>query len=221
MPVEVPTRDAGPAAAAPVPGASADTDRDRAEARQRKRVRRLRLHAVAWGAGTILFTTLWVLNQWDANGAFRHFGNEGNPGDWNPTLLAVGVGAWGLVVAIMALRVRFERPVTELAVDRELERLRARGEARPDFELRGFALERLARGGRLRFHAAAWLVGMIVLTPLWALIEWQDNGGFERWSSRAERGSWEPWILYVAGIWAAAVALLALTARFGRPARRR
>ncbi|MCC6222160.1 MAG: hypothetical protein IT201_01555 [Thermoleophilia bacterium] len=185
--------------------------------RQRRRVRRLRLHAAAWGAGTTLFATLWVLNQWHANGAFRHFGNEGNPGDWNPTLLAIAVGAWGLPVAIMALRVRFERPATGLAVDREVERLRVRGKARPDAELPALARERLERIGRLTFHAAAWLAGMVVLTPLWALVEWQDNGGFERWSTRGERGGWEPWILYVAGIWALAIALLALRLRFRRP----
>ena len=50
---------------------------------------------------------------------------------------------------------------------------------------------------------------MLVVTPLWALIEWQDNGGFERWSDNSQPGSWDPWILYVAGIWALAVALIA------------
>ncbi len=64
------------------------------------------------GFGTILLTTLWVVDQWQANGAFRHFGNEGNPGDWNPTLWALVVGVWALIVGIKALQVRFERPVT-------------------------------------------------------------------------------------------------------------
>jgi hypothetical protein len=66
------------------------------------------------------------------------------------------------------------------------------------------------RVGRLEFHVAAWVFGMLVVTPLWALIEWQDNGGFERWSDNSQPGSWEPWILYVGGIWALSVALIAL-----------
>jgi hypothetical protein len=37
---------------------------------------------------------------------------------------------------------------------------------------------------------------MIVLTPVWALIEWQDNGGFERFGSGSQPAEREPWILY-------------------------
>jgi hypothetical protein len=72
------------------------------------------------------------------------------------------------------------------------------------------------RVNRLKFHVAAWVLGMVLLTPLWALIEWQDNGGFERWSDNSQPGSWEPWILYVGGIWALVVAGLALRVYFGR-----
>jgi hypothetical protein len=54
------------------------------------------------------------------------------------------------------------------------------------------------------------MLGMLVLTPLWALIEWQDNGAFQRWSTNSRPGDWEPWILYVGGIWAVAIAILGL-----------
>jgi nitric oxide reductase large subunit len=148
-----------------------------------KRVRRLKINAVAWVVGTIVLTALWVLNQWHANGAFEHFGNSGNPGDWNPTLWALGIGVWSLVVGIMALQVRFERPTADAGAERR---------------------------GRLKFHVAAWAFGMLVVTPLWALIEWQDNGGLERWSGDSQPGSWEPWIFYVAGFWALGVGLIAL-----------
>jgi hypothetical protein len=141
-----------------------------------------------------------VASEWDANGAFRHFGNSGNRGDWNPTLWALVVGIWGLFVGIKALRVYLERPVSEAELDREGERLDAQ-DAR-----------------RLRFHIAAWVLGMLVLTPLWALIEWQDNGGFARWSDNGHRGDWEPWILYVGGIWAFVVVALALNAFLDRRA---
>jgi hypothetical protein len=125
------------------------------------------------------------------NGAFEHFGHEGDPGKWNPTLWAFGVGVATLVVGIMALSVYFVRP----GADRVL-----------------------LRKQRLKFHVAAWLFGMVVMTPLWALVEWQDNGGFERWSSRSQPGDWDPWILIVGGIWALAVlALVVVRELFERP----
>jgi MYXO-CTERM domain-containing protein len=69
-----------------------------------------------------------------------------------------------------------------------------------------------------RFHAAAWTLGMAVLTPLWALIEWQDNGAFERWSDASRPGDWDPWILTVALIWALSIlALYAFRRRRGEP----
>ena len=155
------------------------------EARAR-RVRRLKLNAAAWGVGTILVTSLWVLVEWQANGAFESFGHEGDPGQWNPTLWALVVGLWGLVVGIMALSVYFDRPATR------------------------------AGEFRLDFHATAWLLGMVVLTPLWALLEWQDNGAFERWSNNGNPGDWDPWILVVGAVWALAIAILALRARRSR-----
>ena len=170
--------------AQPLVTPSPEEDAYRAAARaQAKRVRRLKINVAAWVVGTIVLTTLWALNQWNANGALESFGHEGDPGEWNPTLWALGVGLWGLIVGIMALQVRFERPTADTQRD--------------DI-------------GRFKFHVAAWAFGMIVLTPLWALIEWQDNGGFERWSDNSQPGSWDPWILVVGGIWALAIALLAV-----------
>ena len=54
------------------------------------------------------------------------------------------------------------------------------------------------------------LLAMVVLTPLWALIEWQDNGGFERFSNNSTPGDWDPWILTVGAVWAFAIVLLLL-----------
>jgi hypothetical protein len=76
---------------------------------------------------------------------------------------------------------------------------------------------RLERIRRLEFHIAAWVLGIFVITPLNALIEWQDNGGFERLSSNSQPGSWDPWVLYIGGIWAIAIAVLALIVSFDRP----
>jgi sterol desaturase/sphingolipid hydroxylase (fatty acid hydroxylase superfamily) len=203
----------------PLPTTELATEKEelRAKARRHvKRVRRLKINVAAWVLGTLLLTTLWVLNQWQANGAFERFGNEGNPGDWSPTLWALGVGIWGLIVGIMALRAHFERPPTVAEIEHECERFSG---ATADAELWRVTRVRLERIGRLKFHVAAWVLGMIVLTPLWALIEWQDNGGFERWSDNSRPGDWEPWILYVGGVWALVIALFALWVYVGRPAR--
>ena len=85
-------------------------------------------------------------------------------------------------------------------------------------ELRAFARKRIERIRRVKMHVAGYVVGMLVLTPVWLLVEWQDNGAFERWSDQGNPGDWEPWILYVALIWGLVVALMALRAYFDRPA---
>jgi hypothetical protein len=53
---------------------------------------------------------------------------------------------------------------------------------------------------RLKFHVVAWLLGMVEIAPLTALIDWQDNGAFERLSTNSQPGSWDPWVVYVGGI---------------------
>ena len=86
-----------------------------------------------------------------------------------------------------------------------------------DEPLRKWAREHVDRVRRLKFHLAAFVFGMILLTPIWLLVEWQDNGSFERWSSNGNPGDWEPWILWVALIWGGVVTVMALRAYFDRP----
>jgi H+/Cl- antiporter ClcA len=88
--------------------------------------------------------------------------------------------------------------------------------ARED-ELREWARQHVERVHRLKLHVAAFVLGMIVLTPVWLLVEWQDNGGFQHWSNNGSPGDWEPWILYVALIWGLVVGIAALKAYFDRP----
>ena len=160
-----------------ITGALRPPGRQTAAAARTGRVRKLKRNAAAWAIGASAITVLCVVSQWQANGALESFGHEGQPGQWNPTLWALAVGGWGLVVGIMALGVWLT--------------------GRPG-----------------RFHAASWTLGMAVLTPLWALIEWQDNGAFERWSDNSRPGDWDPWILSVGVIWAlSALALLAYRSR--------
>ena len=110
----------------------------------------------------------------------------------------------------MALRVHFERPATGAAVDHEFRRLQLRFTTRgtSTHELRRYARSRLEAIGRLKFHVASWVLGMVVLTPIWVLIEWQDNGGFQRWSDNGNPGDWEPTMLYVGVVWALAIGVL-------------
>jgi hypothetical protein len=178
--------------------------------RQVRRVHRLKIHATAWMIGTIAVTGAWIAHEWSANGAFQRFAHEGNSGDWNPTLWALAVLLWGLAVGILALRTYFERPPSVTQIDGEVARLKltsAAGEHGAT-ALRHRARTRLDRVGRLKFHAAAWVLGMVVLAPVNLLIEWQDNGGFERFSRNSQPGSWDPWVLIVGGIWAAVVAVV-------------
>jgi hypothetical protein len=183
-----------------------------------KRVRRFKVNLVAWVVGASLLTALWVFAEWKANGAFERFAHEGNAGEWNPTLWALAVGIWGLVVGVMALRVYFERPVTTTEVDRAVEQARPRlRHAAATDEIRRFARRRLEGTRRLKFHVAAWVLGMVVITPLNALIEWQDNGSFERLGSDSQPGSWDPWVLQIGAIWALVIAALALVVYVDRP----
>jgi len=87
----------------------------------------------------------------------------------------------------------------------------------PDDELRAFARKHVERVRRLKLHVAAFVLGMIVLTPFWALVEWQSNGAFERWSDNSQPGDWEPWILYVGLVWGLVVGINALKVYFDRP----
>ena len=218
MPTEMPTKKDDEARAPSLPATVPPEQSElRAAARDyAKRVRRFKISLVAWVLGAILLTALWVFTEWNANGAFERFAHEGNAGDWNPTLWALAVGVWGLVVGIMALRVYFERPVTAAEVDCAVEQLGPRYAATTD-EIRRFARRRLEGIRRLKFHVAAWVLGMVVITPLNALIEWQDNGSLERLSSNSQPGSWDPWVLQVGGIWALVIAGLALVVYIDRP----
>src|SRR3970040_1637083 len=149
-------RDEHRASQAPPPAAPTRLDELRAAAlTQLKRVRRLKLNVGAWALGTILLTTLWVLNEWQANGAFERFGHEGDPGDWNPTLWAIAIGVWGVIGGVMGARVYFEAPVAEAEVGREVGRLKpslAARDAPTDAELWRFTRVRLERIRRLKFH---------------------------------------------------------------------
>ena len=87
----------------------------------------------------------------------------------------------------------------------------------PEDELRHWARRHVERVRHLKKSVAYYALGMLVLTPIWALVQWQDNGAFERFSTHSNPGDWEPWIFYVALIWGLLVAIDAVKVYFDRP----
>jgi 2TM domain len=87
----------------------------------------------------------------------------------------------------------------------------------PESELRQWARKHVERVHKLKLNVAAYVLGMVALTAVWMLVEWHDNGAFERLSGGNNPGDWEPWILYPALIWGFFVALDAMKVYFDRP----
>jgi hypothetical protein len=87
----------------------------------------------------------------------------------------------------------------------------------PDGELREWARKHVERVHKLKRDVAIFLLGMLTLTGIWALVEWQENGAFERLSDNGNPGDWEPWILYVALVWGFFLVLDVLKVYFDRP----
>ena len=86
-----------------------------------------------------------------------------------------------------------------------------------DEELRVWARAHVERVRRLEWHTAVYVLGMLALTAVWALTQWQDNGAFERFATGGNTGDWDPWIAYVGVIWGFFLALEALKTFFDRP----
>ena len=73
-------------------------------------------------------------------------------------------------------------------------------------------------GRRLKMRIAAFLLGMLVLTPVWAVSEYLSSGDWpQRLSPNDNPGDWSPWIIWVGLAWGFYVALTALAIRLRRP----
>ncbi len=83
-------------------------------------------------------------------------------------------------------------------------------------KLRERARKRVERLRGVKKTIALFVVGMVVLTPVWLVVEWQSAGGFKRWSDGDKPGDWDPWILWIAVPWFLWVALVCLRAYFER-----
>ncbi len=71
----------------------------------------------------------------------------------------------------------------------------------PEDELHMRARKRVERMHGVKANIAAFLAGMIVLVPVWLLVEWQSAGAFKRWSEGGNPGDWDAWFLYIAVPW--------------------
>jgi len=84
--------------------------------------------------------------------------------------------------------------------------------------LRDWAREQIESQRRLRTRAAVFVLGMLVLTPVWAVGEYLGSGGWpQRLSANGNPGDWSPWIIWVALAWGFYVALTALVIHLRRP----
>ncbi|MGZ4416395.1 MAG: 2TM domain-containing protein [Gaiellaceae bacterium] len=110
-----------------------------------------------------------------------------------------------------------ERRARALRIGREVETMSTqdRNEKEP---LSEWARKRVKLGRRLRLRVAAFVLGMLVLTPVWAIGEYLSAGGWpQRLSPNDNPGDWSPWIIWVALAWGFYVALSAVALHFQRP----
>ena len=62
------------------------------------------------------------------------------------------------------------------------------GTSAPEDELRRWARSHVEHIHRLKRDVSVYVLGMIALTAIWAIVEWQDNGAFERLSGGTNPG---------------------------------
>ena len=78
-----------------------------------------------------------------------------------------------------------------------------------DEALRKLALRHLDDVRKVKVYALTYLVGMIVLTPVWIVTQYETADGWPKHLSTRSRyaGDWDPWIIWVALIGGFLVAL--------------
>jgi hypothetical protein len=108
-----------------------------------------------------------------------------------------------------------ERRARALHVDREVETMSAHDGN--EKESREWARKRVRQGQRLRLRLVAFALGMLVLTPVWAVTEYLSAGSPQRLSPNDNPGDWSPWIIWVVLAWGFYVVLSAVALHFQRP----
>ena len=90
---------------------------------------------------------------------------------------------------------------------------------RDDKALRKLAVEHLERVRRFKLYLSVYVVGMLVLTPIWMITQYeQADGWLEHLSTRSRYpGDWDPWLIWVGLVGAFIAALAGFRAYFDRP----
>lgn len=89
-----------------------------------------------------------------------------------------------------------------------------------DDELRQYAIRHLEHIRRFKIYVSAYVLSLLVLTPIWIVTQYESNDGWIKHLSSRSRypGDWDPWIVWVALIGGVIVALAGLRAYyFDRP----
>lgn len=87
-----------------------------------------------------------------------------------------------------------------------------------EYAYRRLAVKQLERVRSFKLHLALFLIGMPVLTGVWALTEYMNADGWpDRFSDSAGPGNWNPWILWVVLIWGGLLAYEAVKTYLGGP----
>jgi hypothetical protein len=91
--------------------------------------------------------------------------------------------------------------------------------SREDQDLRAIALKHLERVRKFKLYLTAYLLSMLVLTPVWVITQYETSPGWlEHLSSRSRYpGDWDPWLIWVGLAGGFVVALAGYRAYVDRP----
>ena len=82
--------------------------------------------------------------------------------------------------------------------------------------LRTFAIRHLEHVRKFKLYLSAYVVSMLVLTPVWIVTQYESADGWPKHLSSRSRypGDWDPWIIWVALIGGVLVAIAGLRAYY-------
>jgi len=91
--------------------------------------------------------------------------------------------------------------------------------SREEDALRMVAVQHLERVRRFKLSLVAYVLALLVLTPVWMVTQYESADGWPEHLSTRSRypGDWDPWIIWVALIGGVIVAIAAYRAYVDRP----
>jgi hypothetical protein len=92
-------------------------------------------------------------------------------------------------------------------------------QSREDEALRTLALRHLEHVRKFKLTLAVYVLSMVILTPVWIVTQYETADGWLKHLSSRSRypGDWDPWLIWVALVGLAFVAIAGLRAYFDRP----